>query len=242
MDILDRLRRCTRPVVFETEIDRFACSTAGTAFIVAFEQSLFVVTAEHVVKDWPIEKVLVYPSWTSPYTFRYLNWWRVETIPEDHEASDLLIIKVDFNDIPVALRKDIIVLDLNNSDNVSWYDERHDSQFFLCGFPTHGNDGVDYSTLEIKTSQYFLAGSYEGFSIISPLCHTIKLENPLNLPHFSGLSGSPVFSHRPEGPPKFCGLALRGTAASGLIHFLKVEVLIEALTDIQKQTTLRKEQ
>lgn len=238
MDILDSLRRCARPVVFETDIDEFPCSIVGTAFIVGFRQSVFVLIPQHVVNDWPVEKILIYPSWNSQYTFRYLNWWRVEITPEDHDISDLLIIKADLSDIPSAERTDIQLLDLNGLENLTWYDERHDSQFFLCGFPSAGSEGVNYSTLEIRISQYFMEGVYVGVSPFS--CgHMIKVKNPLNLCHFSGLSGSPVFSHRRDNtvgtPPRFCGMALRGTATSGYIHFLEVEFLMEALTEIENQ-------
>lgn len=238
MDILDRLRRCARPVVFETDCEEFPYSTAGTAFIVGFRQSVFVLMPQHVVKGWPIEKVLICPSWNSPYTFRYLKWWPVEITPEDPAASDLLIIKAELSDIPLAIRTDIQLLDLNSLENVAWYEERHDSQFFLCGFPSAGSEGVNYSTLEIRTSQYFMEGVYVDDSPFS--CgHKIKVENPLNLCHFSGLSGSPVFSQKRDNavgtPPRFCGMVLRGDATSGYIHFLEVEFLVEALTKIESR-------
>jgi hypothetical protein len=238
MDILDRLRRCALPVIFETDIDDFPCSTVGTAFIVGFRQSVFILMPQHVVKDCPVEKVRIYPSWNHQYTFRYLDSWQIKTTPEDPDASDLLIIKADLSDIPLAERKDIQLIDLNSPDNVAWYDERHDSQFFLCGFPSAGSEGVNYSTLEIRTSQYFLEGVYVDVSLIS-CCHRIKVKNPLNLCHFGGLSGSPVFSHRCDNtvgtPSRFCGMVLRGTASSGYIHFLGVEFLMKALTEIENR-------
>ncbi len=238
MNILDSLRRCARPVIFETDIDEFPYSTAGTAFIVGFRQSVFVLMPQHVIKDWPVEKILIFPSWNSLYTFRYLNWWRVKITPEDQVTSDLLVIKADLGDIPSAERTDIQLLDLNNRENQNWYDDRYDSQFFLCGFPSAGSEGVNYTTLEIRTSQYFMEGVYVDVSPFS--CgHMIKVKNPLDLPHFSGLSGSPVFSHRRDNtvgtPPRFCGMVLRGTASSGYVHFLEVEFLMEALTEIENQ-------
>jgi hypothetical protein len=228
MDILDSLRKCIRPIIFDTGCDDYPCSTIGTAFIVGFRQSVFVLTAEHVVKGWPVEKLLIYPSWNSQYTFRYLNWGVVKTTPEDIDTSDILIIKADLNDVPMAERRNIQLLNLNDRENVVWFEERYDSQFFLCGFPEAASGGVDYSTLEIKTSQYLLEGVYKGNSI-SPCCHMIEVKNPLSLNSFNGLSGSPVFSHRRDNtvgtPARFCGMALRGTAISGYIHFLAVEVL-----------------
>ncbi len=235
MDMLDNLRRCARPVVFETDNDDAPCSTAGTAFIVGFQKSLYVIVPRHVVREWPIEKLRIYPSWNSPYSFRYLNWWFIETQIADPDTSDIVIIKVAFDDVPKDVKRDTQLLNLNNRENVVWYDERYDSQFFLCGFPTSRSE-VDYSTLEINTYQFFLEGVYNGIGP-SSWCHTIELKNPLRLDDFNGLSGSPVFSHRIANtagtPGRFCGMVLRGTATSGFIHFLAVEMLMSALSQVE---------
>ncbi len=235
MEILEKLRKCSRPVVFKTENENAPYSTAGTAFLVGFGQSIFILTARHVVKDWPVEKVLICPSWNSSYAFHFLGWWFVEKDTEAPDASDVLIIKAELNDIPTTERKEIEILDLNPSVNLSWFHERHDSQFFLCGFPLF-HSKVDYSTLEIKTQQYFLEGVYAGESPFVG-CHEIKVNNPLNLQDFNGLSGSPVFSHRHENgegtPGKFCGMALRGSVMSGSIHFLGADVLMSVLAKIE---------
>lgn len=235
MDTLDSIRGCVRPVIFETGSDDAPCSTAGTAFLVGFRQSLFVLTAAHVVRYCPVESVLVFPSDNSTHPLRYLNWWFVEENPEAPDTSDLLIIRADKESIPTEERKAVQLLNLNDTRNVSWFEERQDSQFFLCGFPVLHNE-VDYSTLEIKTQQYFLEAVYVGPSPFNG-CHELSVKNPLKLQHFSGLSGSPVFSHRFSDnsgtPARFCGMALRGTAESTRIHFLEVEALISILSDAE---------
>ena len=126
MDILDSLRKCARPVVFQTDIEEFPYSTAGTAFIVGFRQSVFVLMPQHVVNDWPIEKVLICPSWNSEYTFRYLNWWRIEITPEDQATSDLIIIKADLSDIPLAERADTQLLNLSQRFHKELYFQKVD--------------------------------------------------------------------------------------------------------------------
>jgi hypothetical protein len=195
-----------------------------------------VLLPKHVVRGWPVDKLRIYPSSDSQYAFRFLDWRFVKTTPEDEDTSDILIIKVDLNNVPAAERKDIQLLNLNNYENLVWYDERHDSQFFLCGFPMALSE-VNYLTLEIKTSQLFFEGVYKGESP-SPWCHMIEVNNPLGLENFNGLSGSPVFSHRNENgagsPGRFCGMVLRGTASSGYIHFLAVEVLMKALAEFEE--------
>ena len=234
MDLLQNLRSCARPVIFETGNDDAPCSTAGTAFIVGFRKSVFIIMPRHVVGAWPVERIRIYPTWTSQYIFRYQNWWFIETTQEDSDTSDILVIEADLN-VPAGIGKNIKLLNLNNRENVVWYDERHDSQFFLCGFPT-GQSVIDYSSLEINTSQYLLESVYKGDSP-SSWCHMIEVKNPLSLDHFGGLSGAPVFSHRIDKaagtPGRFCGMVLRGTATSGYIHFLAVEVLMTALSEIE---------
>ena len=54
-----------------------------------------------------------------------------------------------------------------------------------------------------------------------------------SLSTFSGFSGGPVFAlvkhSDSQGEIVLCGMALRGTTSSGLIHFLDRSVLLDAL-------------
>lgn len=233
MEIIDRLRQCARPVIFETGNNDAPYSTAGTAFLVGFRQSLFVLTAAHVVRNCPIDKLLVFPSDKSAKPLRLNTWWPVEGNPDDPDASDMLIIKADLESIPVSERNEGCLIHLTHPQAVEWFEARDVSQFFLCGYPLVRN-GVDYFRSEINTQQFFLAGTYKGKSP-PEYCHVLNINNPLNLDDFNGLSGSPVFCQKFENgvataPIRFCGMVLLGTAESGLVHFLDAQRLVSVLS------------
>jgi len=238
MDILDKLRRCARPVIFEIDNTETPCSICGSSFVVGFGQSIFIITPKHVIKGYPVDRIRIYPSSNYLYKFRFIKWWFVETTPDEPDASDILIIKVDLNDIPIEDRSEAHVINLNGAENSAWYNERHESQFFLCGFPSTENK-INYSLSQIDISQYFLEGVYVGESP-AMCCHQIRVSNPWNLSHFGGLSGSPVFSCKRDyqvgSKPRFCGMALRGTASSCNIHFLDVDIFKTALDKIENNT------
>ena len=78
-----------------------------------------------------------------------------------------------------------------------------------------------------------LFGRYRGTSPLQ-FHHVLSVPDTLSLKTFSGLSGAPVFAwlelptQRPT--PVLCGMVLRGTPESGIIHFLDRDVLLDALT------------
>lgn len=53
------LRQCARTMVFETGNADAPFSVSGTGFIVGFRNFIFVLTARHVVLDWPKEWVAI---------------------------------------------------------------------------------------------------------------------------------------------------------------------------------------
>lgn len=235
-EILDRLRQCSRPVIFETGIEDAPYSTAGTAFLAGFGRSIFVITAAHVAADCSI---MVFPSDSVTYPLLFSHSFSVERDHEETDVSDILIERVDNDSIRQARESDGQLINLNNPAATDWLNERYASQFFLCGYPSEHNE-VDYFRSEINTQQFFLEGTYSGQSV-SYGCHELTINNPLNLTNFSGLSGSPVFSRKFENgvdtPIRFCGMALRGTAQSRRIHFLGADILSSTLNDAQQYLT-----
>jgi len=61
----------------------------------------------------------------------------------------------------------------------------------------------------------------------------MSVRNPLALPTFDGMSGSPVFSLSTQiggsAQPTFCGMVLGGTPSSERIHFLGSDTILAAL-------------
>ena len=102
---------------------------------------------------------------------------------------------------------------------------------FLIGYPEE-HQLVEYEREEIINQCWVLHGQYAGLSQ-AEYCHVLKISDSRNLSTFSGFSGAPVFawSESPESCLEItlCGMALRGTANPGLIHFLDRSVLLDVL-------------
>jgi len=230
---LNHLRQCSRPVVFETGIPGAPYSIAGTAFLVAFHRTLFVITARHVVHDHPVNRLRIFPSDRSIEGLRLSDWWHIEDPKNDPDSSDILLIRADLTNVPKSIRKSNHLLHLTHPSVSEWFDDRYISRFFLFGYPSATNE-ADYAHSKLKLQQFFLPGRYVGPSIAHN-CHELLIENPLNLNDFNGLSGSPVFCLRNEiaisRQPTFCGMAIRGTASSQRAHFIEASTILLALQE-----------
>lgn len=231
---MDLLRAATRPVIFETGLDDTPYSIAGTAFILGFGKSIFILTARHVVRDCPLENLLVFPTDSSRTAFRFTDSFKVTTDLPGEDVEDFIAIKTNLSDLEVEDRKQGRLIQLTPGSD-AWYPKRYSAKFFLIGYPTHHNF-VDYDDCIIKTGQVILTGKYHQESA-SEFCHVLSVENPLSLPTFDGFSGSPVFCliNDSQSQPSlaFCGMTLRGTPASSKIHFLDTRVLRQTLGAIE---------
>ncbi len=192
-----------------------------------------MVTARHVVRDWPVHRLLVFPSDRSKEGLRLSDWWNVEDGESEPDSSDILLVRAELANVPKYIRRSSHLLHLTPPSVSEWVNDRHSSTFFLFGYPTAVNE-ADYARSQIKTRQFFLHGTYVGPSVANG-CHELLLKNPLDLADFNGLSGSPVFCLRNEiavpRQPTFCGMALRGTAGSSRVHFLEASIILLALQE-----------
>lgn len=234
INAIQRLRRIARPVIFRTGLPETPVSIAGSAFVVGLGPSLYVLTAAHVVADYPAHQLLVLPCEGATDVFHISHSWKVEHPFADQDATDLLIMRVTMDRLKRRIREQARVLDLRTEVG-HWFEDRFSSTFFLFGFPKQFNS-IDYDREEIDLSLAFLQANYVGPSHADE-CHEIKCYNPLGIESFDGarFSGSPVFAMRNDigrtAPTRFCGMAIRGGAASGRIHFLGVEVIRAALEE-----------
>ncbi len=227
---MSALRACVRPVIFETGVEGTPYTVMGTAFLVAFDARVFVLTARHVVREWPIEKLVVFPADRSHTPFHMTECFRISTDLPGEDVEDFLVIEVNVASLDAEERRTSRLIHLTPSAD-DWLHSRFSASFFLIGYPEAKNY-VDYEEFVIHTGQVVLPGGYAAASSL-PHCHVLAVENPLSLPSFSGFSGCPVFSLVPRvGIPSdltFAGMVLRGTAGSGRVHFLEAAVLRRAL-------------
>lgn len=207
--------------------------------LVGYKRSLYVVTARHLVQSHPIERLVVFPADGSRKPLRFSQWWNVADADDRSDIDDLLILRADISAIQPEDRRNAHLLHLTPPDAAAWHEDRHTSRFFLFGYALEGSE-VDYAQQRIHTGQFLLPANYVGPSAALP-CHELKVENPLKLNDFNGLSGSPVMALPialgTGSVPRFAGLAVRGGAEALKIHFLPAEVIMAALKQAEAQPT-----
>ena len=226
--VLSRLRNCVRPVMFDTLSPDAPFGVKGSAFLVGYRGMMCAVTARHVVSGCPSDKLLICPTPNSA-AVRWSQFWTLENDAHDVDSTDLCIGRMDFANHSARAQRQAMLVNLDQL-KANWWPGRHASRFFTCGFPSDRTE-VSYERLEAKVAQVFLAGSYVGEALANGV-HTVRVENPLGV-DFDGLSGSPVFCMESAlgmtKPIQFCGVAIRGTASSRLIHFLEADTVLRGL-------------
>jgi hypothetical protein len=221
-------------VLFETELAEAPFATCGTAFLVGFGRSVYLITARHVVRDFPAERLHIRAADDSVDTIPFTRWFVLPPNPDD-DVSDLYLMRIDLANMPAADRKSATLLNLTTPQR-DWFASRGSAQFFLFGYPVTASD-VNFDLGTVTTSQYFLSAHYVGPSI-GQECHELCFANPLALTDLNGMSGSPVFcqisSLGVSGLPIFAGMALRGSVLSKRVHLLGSSRIIAALEAAEK--------
>ena len=224
-----RLALVTQPMVFETGNNDYPYSVQGTAFLVGYRKNIYALTARHVLQPSNLFPVCLFPSDTSQ---RIIPLNEAFFVPEHQAPDDFMDLAVLIVDDPVQFHEDIkkaSILSLSRS-RTNWGLLPKETEYYLIGFPDE-KCSVDYKAEELNTQREILAGHYEGPSSI-PYLHKLRISSPHKFTTFSGFSGGPVFciEQAPENDTvRFCGMALRGSVSSGVVHFLDKCVLLDAL-------------
>lgn len=227
---IDRLALSVQPLIFETGVEEAPYSTTrGTVFLVGYEGRPYVLTARHALQPDNLVPICVFPSDTSHQLIPLEDVFYVPQSLEGEDFVDLAVIAIDTKRIthPEVAGARLIDLALSCGE---WKSYASEAQFFVIGYPEERSI-FNYETQEFRADRMILLGRYGGPSSL-PYLHLLSVLDTLSLRTFSGLSGAPVFAwveqpmQRPT--PVFCGMVLRGTPESGLVHFLDREVLLDA--------------
>ena len=228
---IDRLASSIQPLVFETGVESAPySSTRGTVFLVSYQGSSYVLTARHALQPDNLMPVCVFPSDYSHQLVPLKDVFYVPQHLEDEDVADIAVIAIDTKRIthPDVARAKLIDLALSCGE---WKQYAHEVLFFVLGYPEE-RSVLAYEPLKFRADRIILLGHYRGPSTLESI-HALSVLDTLSLTTFSGLSGAPVFAwiellnQRPIAI--FCGMVLRGTPQSGLIHFLDRDVLLDAL-------------
>jgi len=217
--------------MFETGIDDAPYSGIGTCFLVKLRRHLFLVTARHVVEGMSLDQLLVFPNDETDESIPFAEAFSVTNRnPIDLDFSDLVLVRIHLGNLMIAEQSQMHVIDLEKASD-SWRNAPFDHRFVLFGYPNESRK-VDYDGFKIMSTQRILVARFSG-AIPSSYCYELDIEDFNGVDDLNGLSGSPVISwSRTIGNhfhPSFCGMVLRGTKASGKVHFLDAGVLRKAL-------------
>ena len=169
-EAMSRLRACVRPIIFETGVDDTPYAVKGTAFLVGFAGKVFILTAKHVVRDWPIEQLIVFPTDQSRIPFRMTECFRVVTNLPGEPVEDFLAIEVDIDALELADRKASRLIHYTLTAD-AWSTSKFGATFFLIGYPEPHNY-VNYDDFVIHTGQVLMEGKYIAESPY-PGCHEL---------------------------------------------------------------------
>jgi len=223
------LSNAIQPLVFETGLPEVPYRTLGTAFVVMFERRAFVLAARHSVGPQALSPVCLFPTDRSRrlMPLKDIFFLYEHEVPDDF--ADFVVIEIDVHELD-SETSEATAIDLSLACN-DWQGKRDRSELVVIGYP-EDHSFVDYESELVSNRRYALSGRYVGPSD-SPHLHVLKVNGNHGLTNFSGLSGSPVFAWAEVRPRHFeiawCGMALKGTAGSGLIHFVDRSVLLDAL-------------
>lgn len=228
---IDRLALSVQPLIFETGIKEVSySSTRGTVFLVDYEGKPYVLTARHALQPDNLVPICVFPSDTSHRLIPLQDVFFVPQSDEGEDFVDLAVIGIDKRRATHPEIAEASLIDLALSCG-GWKKYASEAKFFVIGYPEERSN-FNYETQEFRADCETLFGCYGGPSPL-PYLHVLLVLDSQSLKTFSGLSGAPVFAwialpmQRPT--PVFCGMVLRGTPESGVLHFLDRDVLLDAL-------------
>lgn len=229
--VVARLSLSVQPLVFETGVEDYPYTTNGTVFLVGYEGKPYVVTTRHGLNADNPPAICVFPSDTSHHLIPLQNVFSVPREAQPEDFMDLAVIEIETSASTNSEVNQAILIDLALACEPEWQRNVSDMEFFVTGYPCE-RSSISEITQELRTDRVTLFGKYVGESPL-PYLHLLKIDDRQNLSSFGGLSGGPVFAwktssdQRPK--PVLCGMGIRGTASSGLIHFLDISVILDAL-------------
>jgi hypothetical protein len=176
-----------------------------------------------------IESVRIHPSDGSRMSLPFNEKYLVNTDGEAEDFHDITVVRVDLTRFDHSGDAPLITQDIEQgvlgAEHLKLSDE-----LWIIGYPSESNH-IDYDKGLIQNNRVVIRAVYNGESFADH-CHRIKIESSIKLEDLDGLSGSPVFymlqrviDGQPVYFPMLVGMVLRGTASSGIVHFVNSSVI-----------------
>jgi hypothetical protein len=200
--------------------------------LLANSSHYYWLTAAHVIGNMggSAEMLRIFPSDDSRVSLPFNEQYTIKKEGlEDEEYKDLFALRIDlkefeeFGDTPLVaqdVERGLLAAESLAIGNELW----------IIGYPSESSS-IDFESRTIKSNRAVIRAIYRGYSV-SEHCHTASIETSVPLGDFDGLSGSPIFfirhsklEERDVLFPLMVGVLLRGTAGSGLVHFVSSRVV-----------------
>lgn len=220
-----------QPVLRETDHTEYPYAiSGGTIFLVAYGGRGFAITARHAL--YPLTPLLLFATDSSRKPIPLENVFCVPREKLDDDLADFAIIEIDMRKVirdPEFSSLRFIDLGKVSGD---WLNSSSEAVFIVYGYPLQHSE-IQAAERSIIAARFMLRGQYRGVSEHSSWVHKISVSHDDNVTDFNGFSGSPVFSFVPnERRPErvfLCGMAIRGSCVSGVVHFLDREALLSGI-------------
>lgn len=234
---MSEFEEACRPVIFEQKHEEFCYWGKGSSFLIANANNYYWVTASHVLKNMGgcVESVRIFPSDTSRISLPFNEKYTIKSDSTNGEDyKDVLILRIDLQEFDASGDAPLVAQDLEQGVLGAEH-LREDDELWVIGYPSESNF-VDYDCRAIKNTRSIVRAVYGGESF-SDHCHKLIIETSLKLESLDGLSGSPVFHIKKTNRngqlaayPLLVGMLLRGTASSGVAHFVSSSVIAKIVS------------
>lgn len=199
----------------------------GTCFFVKYQNTLFLLTAKHVVEDPQADyrHLHVYMrdhkgakplSFTAPwhYISESLDKFELDFIafPISATSNDRDIV----SEVAFDLESDVFLISKSNTDET----------LYTCGY---SGSAHTYDDLPTVNELIFRSGIYKGVQS-GVYLHSFT-GNPSDKP-LNGRSGSPVLLMR-QGKLFLTGMLVMGSDMTGAMNFLSIEIITDFLRNIK---------
>jgi hypothetical protein len=228
---IENLFLCTVPMVSEHTDESYRYFIGGTAFITQYRNSLFVITANHVINNRHSDPDRIRIR-TASNGSRLLPLKNINRPLTDCTHCDIAIMEVDENALDCESIREIHPMRLDAFNRNNDFNVDH-SKFILRGYPDCLCNEVDYDNCVIKNQGVYLHACYCS-SNNDKLVHQIQFCDLDGVDDLRGFSGSPVLHISDTIKPgtiyyDFAGLLIMGTRSSKIGYFIDSLVIYEVL-------------
>jgi hypothetical protein len=206
--------KLTKPILYETNIEKYPYAYAGTCFPIKWKNILYIITAKHCIKNHKIsEEDILYPNPNDSRDFLAFNEkYFIEITSKDREIDDVVILKVaateDFS------KDDIInfdVIDISKENNITILRNELVEDLFLRGYPFELDSHEILYDEDIIRQRAYTTNGFKKIkrSNLYEHCYNISFIEPI--PEGispNGMSGSPIFALK-NNRLVFCGMVTK---------------------------------